>query len=253
MIKNIELYLNKIYCANSFEFLKQIPDNSIDIILTSPPYNFNKDYNKYDDNKLWEEYFDEFLKPILNECIRILKSGGRFIINIMPNYSNYIPTHHIIVNYLREKNLIWRNEIIWEKNNYNCSYTTWGSWCSPSSPYMKTSWEFIEIMSKENIKHSGIKNNIDIIPEEFKKWTYAKWDIAPERNMHKYNHPAMFPEELVKRLLKLFSFKGDIVLDPFNGAGTTTKVSKILERNFIGIDISEEYCEIANNRLLNLI
>ncbi len=92
-------------------------------------------------------------------------------------------------------------------------------------------------------------DKIDITGDEFKKWVYAKWDIAPESNMKKYNHPAMFPEELVTRLLKLFSYQDDVVLDPFNGVGTTTIVAYKSGRRYIGIDISEEYCKTAGERL----
>jgi len=95
----------------------------------------------------------------------------------------------------------------------------------------------------------GRKEDIDIGADEFKAWVYAKWSIAPERNMKKYGHPAMFPEELAMKVLKLFSFRGDIVLDTFNGVGTTTVVAKKLGRRFIGIDISTEYCEKAERRL----
>ena len=103
------------------------------------------------------------------------------------------------------------------------------------------------------MKKDGLKENIDITKEEFKKWVNAEWSIAPERNMKKYDHPAMFPEELVRRAIKLFSYKNDIVLDPFNGAGTTTFVAKQQERRFIGIDISEQYCNTAKNRLEELL
>ena len=80
--------------------------------------------------------------------------------------------------------------------------------------------------------------------EEFKKWVVAKWSIAPERKMKKYGHPAMFPEELVRRGLKLFSFKNDLILDPFNGVGTTTKVAHTMNRNYLGIDNAKKYCNI---------
>jgi DNA modification methylase len=116
-------------------------------------------------------------------------------------------------------------------------------------PYLKYTWEFIEVFCKESHKKEGDSSKIDITGDEFKKWVYAKWDIAPEGNMKKYNHPAMFPEELVARLLKLFSYQNDIVLDPFNGAGTTTLVANKLERRYIGIDVSEEYCKTAEKRL----
>lgn len=243
-----KIFINKIHCADSLELIKKFPDNCIDIVLTSPPYNFGINYENTNDVNIWEDYFDKLFN-IFRECIRVLKDRGRIIINVQPMYSDYIPTHHLISNFFLKEGLIWKGEIIWEKNNYNCKYCTWGSWKSPSSPYLKYSWEFVEIFCKNSLKKEGDKNNIDIESEEFKKWVYGRWSIAPERNMKKYNHDAMFPEELVKRLLKLFSYKNDIVLDPFNGAGTTTKVAKQLNRKFIGIDISDEYCKTAENRL----
>ena len=241
-------FINKIHCADSLDIIKKFPDNCIDIVLTSPPYNFGINYENTNDVNIWEDYFNKLFN-IFKECMRVLKDSGRIIINVQPMFSDYIPTHHLISNFFLKEGLIWKGEIIWEKNNYNCKYCTWGSWKSPSSPYLKYSWEFVEIFCKNSLKKEGDKNNIDIEAEEFKKWVYGKWSIAPERNMKKYKHDAMFPEELVKRLLKLFSYKNDIVLDPFNGAGTTTKVAKQLNRKFIGIDISEEYCKTAENRL----
>ena len=147
------------------------------------------------------------------------------------------------------KKLIWRGEILWEKNNYNCKYTSWGSWKSPSSPYLKYTWEFIEIFCKGDLKHNGDANNIDITAEEFKEWVVAKWSIGPEKNMKKFGHPAMFPKKIVERVLKLFSYKNDIILDPFNGVGTTTLVASLLDRNYLGIDISEKYCDTARKRI----
>mgnify|MGYP004612708695 FL=1 len=241
-------FINEIHCADSFDIIKKFPDNCIDIVLTSPPYNFGINYENTNDVNIWEDYFNKLFN-IFRECVRVLKDSGRIIINVQPMFSDYIPTHHLISNFFLKEGLIWKGEIIWEKNNYNCKYCTWGSWKSPSSPYLKYSWEFVEIFCKNSLKKEGDKNNIDIDSEEFKKWVYGKWSIAPERNMKKYKHDAMFPEELVKRLLKLFSYKNDIVLDPFNGAGTTTKVAKQLNRKFIGIDISEEYCKTAEDRL----
>lgn len=239
---------NKIHCADSLEFLKKLPDNCIDIVLTSPPYNFGIGYASTNDVNLWRNYFD-FLFVIFGECVRVLKNEGRIIVNVQPMFSDYIPTHHVISNFFMGAGLAWKGEIIWEKNNYNCKYCTWGSWQSPAAPYLKYSWEFIEVFCKNSLKKTGEKENIDITDEEFKKFVYAKWSIAPERNMKKFGHDAMFPEELVRRSLKLFSYKNDIVLDPFNGAGTTTKVAKELGRQFVGIDISESYCETARKRL----
>ncbi|MDR2292930.1 MAG: site-specific DNA-methyltransferase [Prevotellaceae bacterium] len=243
---------NKIICGDSLEMLKKLPDNCIDAILTSPPYNFGLDYAATDDDANWEKYFEK-LFAIFTQCIRVLKYGGRAIINVQPLFSDYIPTHHIMSDFFIRQKMIWKGEILWEKNNYNCKYTAWGSWKSPSNPYLKYTWEFLEIFCKGDLKKQGIADNIDISADEFKKWVVGKWSIAPEKNMKDLNHPAMFPEELAMRALKLFSFKNDIILDPFNGAGTTTTVAKKLNRRYIGIDISEEYCTTAEKRLVSYL
>lgn len=249
--KNNELpdkFNNVIVCGDSKKVLEKLPDNCIDLIFTSPPYNFGLEYNKSEDGIMWEKYFNK-LFDIFNECIRVLKYSGRIIVNVQPLFSDYIPIHHIISNFFINRKLIWKGEIVWEKNNYNCKYTAWGSWKSPSSPYLKYTWEFLEIFSKGELKKEGEKENIDITADEFKKWVVAKWSVAPERNMKKYDHPAMFPEELAVRVLKLFSYKNDIILDPFNGVGTTTAVAKKLGRRYLGIDISKDYCRKATRRL----
>ena len=252
--KNNELSSDKynlIVSGDSETALKQYPDNCIDIIFTSPPYNFGLAYETFDDTYDWNAYYNK-LFAVFTECIRVLKYGGRIIVNVQPLFSDYIPSHHLISNFFFNQGLIWKGEILWEKNNYNCKYTAWGSWKSPSNPYLKYTWEFLEIFCKGALKKEGSSENADITPDEFKKWVNAKWSIAPERDMSKYGHPAMFPEELVKRVLRLFSFKNDIVLDPFNGAGTTTFVAKEYHRRYIGIDISEEYCKTAKERLSQL-
>lgn len=244
-------FVNKIVTADSESFLKKLPTNSIDLIFTSPPYNFGVEYESSHDGIDWNKYFKQ-LFAIFDECIRVLKYGGRIIINVQPLFSDYIPIHHMISNHFLEKKLIWKGEIIWEKNNYNCKYTAWGSWKSPSSPYLKYTWEFLEVFSKGTLIKKGKKENIDISAEEFKKWVVAKWPIAPERRMKEFDHPAMFPEALTERVIKLFSFKDDVVLDPFNGVGTTTLVAAKLDRKYLGIDISKEYSRKARERIRNL-
>ena len=239
---------NKIVCADSLNFLKNLPDNCIDIIFTSPPYNFGLEYNDHEDTASWNAYFEKLFN-IFKECIRVLKYGGRFVVNVQPLYSDYIPAHHIIGNFFMENKMIWKGEILWEKNNYNCKMCSYGSWKSPSSPYLKYTWEFIEVYCKGDLKKAGKTADADISAEEFKSWVVAKWSIAPERRMKEFGHPAMFPESLVERVLKLFSFKNDIVLDPFNGVGTTTVVAKKNGRRYIGIDISKEYCNTAEKRI----
>jgi hypothetical protein len=107
-------FLNKIHCDDSLTLLRQLPDNCIDLILTSPPYNFGINYNSSSDVNIWNDYF-QTLFTILSECVRILKSGGRMVINIQPMFSDYIPSHHLVSNFFIQQGLIWKGEIIWEK------------------------------------------------------------------------------------------------------------------------------------------
>ena len=174
----------------------------------------------------------------------------RMAVNIQPLFSDYVPTHHVISHQLASLGLLWKAEFLWEKNNYNAKYTSWGSWKSPSMPYIKYTWEFIEVFDKATHKKGGRREDIDITADEFKEWVLGKWSFPPEIRMKDYSHPAMFPEELPRRLMKLFSYKNDIVLDPFNGAETTTLVAWKLNRRFIGIDVSQQYCDMALQRLV---
>ena len=239
--------MNTIICSDSLIALKEMGNESVDIVLTSPPYNYGMEYDQHNDENKSEEYLEKII-DVFVECKRILKSGGRMIINIQPNYKQYFPTHHRITQRMLDEGLIWRGEIIWLKNNLK-KLTAWGSWKSPSCPYLSYPFEFIEVFSKDNLKHIGDKVNIDITKDEFIKYVNGHWSIAPETKMKQYGHPAMFPEELVERCLKLFSYKGDVVLDPFNGAGTTTFVANKLGRKYIGIDMSESYCKVAEDRI----
>ena len=245
-------FVDRIIQGDSADVLARLPDNCIDLVFTSPPYNFGLEYGASPDDYAWDNYFAE-LFAIFDQCIRALKPGGRIAVNVQPLFSDYIPSHHIISNHFLRRKLIWKGEILWEKNNYNCKYTAWGSWKSPSSPYLKYTWEFIEVFCKGSLKMAGKAEDADINADEFKSWVNAKWSIAPERNMTHYKHPAMFPEELANRVIKLFSFQGATVLDPFAGAGTTAVSAKKHGRRYLCIDISPEHCATARERLTEIL
>ena len=242
-------YTNQIVNDDCLNVLARLPDNCVDLVFTSPPYNFNMNYDGHDDDQDWTAYFDNLFK-IFDACIRVVKQGGRIIVNIQPFFSEYIPTHHEISHYFMQKGLIWKAEILWEKNHRNCAYTAWGSWKSPSGPYFKYTWEFLEVFCKGDLKHPGDSKKADITGNEFKTWVDARWNISPEHGMKNYGHPAMFPAELAYRALRLFSFQDDVVLDPFNGAGTTSLVADRTGRRYLGIDLSKEYCDTARKRLI---
>ena len=246
----IQPFVNRIICSDAGRALAKIPDRSVDLVITSPPYNFGQSYARdmHDDTHEWNEYFNK-LMVVWKECFRTLKPGGRMAVNIQPLFSDYVPTHHVISRQLMHLGLLWKAEFLWEKNNYNAKYTAWGSWKSPSMPYIKYTWEFIEVFDKETHKKTGRREDIDITADEFKSWVLGRWSFPPEIRMKDFDHPAMFPEELPRRLMKLFSYRNDIVLDPFNGTGTTTLAAYRNQRRFIGIDVSRTYCEMAMKRL----
>ena len=249
-LRAIRRFTDSIICGDAGKVLSEIPDGSVDLILTSPPYNFGHHYadKRTNDTREWDDYFGK-LEPVWRECYRILKPGGRMAVNVQPLFSDYVPTHHIISSRLLAIGFLWKAEILWEKNYYNARYTAWGSWKSPSMPYLKYTWEFIEVFDKETHRKAGRKEDADITGDEFKEWVFARWTFPAEVRMQDYRHPAMFPEELPRRVIKLFSYRGDLVLDPINGAGTTTLVARRLGRRFIGIDISAAYCETAVARI----
>ena len=259
-------FVDRVLRGDSERVLKELPDNCVDLVLTSPPYNFGLDYGadgsdgnsssngngRGDEDAVdWESYFNKLFR-VLDECIRVLKFGGRLVVNVQPLFSDYIPSHHLVSGHLMKRRLVWKGEILWEKNNYNCKYTAWGSWKSPSSPYLKYTWEFLEVFCKGDLKKQGDPTDADIDVQSFKEWVLAKWSIAPERRMQEFGHPAVFPEELARRVLLLFSFRGDVVLDPFNGTGTTCVAARRNGRRFVGIDISDAYCRTAEARLANV-
>lgn len=239
-------YLNKIVTGDVLESMKKIPNDSIHLAITSPPYNVGKNYDNHNDKMSYEEYL-KWLNNVWKETKRVLVPGGRFCLNIAPTgIKEFLPLHHDFSTQLRKLDMKFRTEIIWYKQTM-LRRTAWGSWKSPSNPHIIPSWEYVLVFSKDRDRLQGDPKDADITPEEFKKFSDGHWDIPPETKRN--GHPAPFPEELIYRLIKFYSFKGNTILDMFGGTGTVAVVCEKNNRNYTHIDISEEYNKVAENRL----
>lgn len=238
--------LNGIICGDCLELMKQIPKNTVHLAITSPPYNLGINYDKHNDKMSYGEYLN-WMKKVWIETKRVLAPGGRFALNIAPtSIKNFRPVHHDFTNQLREIGMIFRTEIIWYKQTMR-RRTAWGSWKSPSDPHIVPSWEYVLVFSKNNWKLIGNPKDSDITSEEFMRFSDGFWYIPPEINRR--GHPAPFPENLIYRLIKFYTYKGNVVLDMFGGTGTVAVVAYKTGRQYIHIDISEEYCNVAKRRL----
>ena len=242
--------------GDCYEYVKNICDNTVDLVVTSPPYNvdlgnnkYNKNkYNSYDDNLPHEVYIAK-LKGLFSDLYPKLKRGARVCINIGAKANGRIATHSDIIQMMNDIGYLNVTQIIWDKSQVG-NRTSWGSFCSPSCPSFPTPFEYILVFAKETLKLQE-KGETDLTKEEFIDWSLALWRFPPETQMKKMGHPAMFPKELPKRLIKMFSWKGAKVLDPFMGLGTTGLVCKELGRDFIGIELDSEYYGKAKERITN--
>jgi len=244
-------FLNKIRCADS-KNLSFLPDNCVHLMITSPPYNACKEY---DDDLNLIEYL-ELLREVFQETYRVLVPGGRAIINVANlGRKPYIPLSSHVNKIMNEIGFLMRGEIIWDKSASAGSSCAWGSFKSASNPCLRDIHEYILVFSKGNYKlprskEEKEKDRIDTIEnKEFVEFTKSIWRF-PTVSAKRIGHPAPFPVELPRRLIELYSFKGDIILDPFVGSGTTCIAALNCERGFLGIDINEEYCKLAEKRIL---
>ena len=239
--------------ASSCENMKDIPNNSLHLMITSPPYNVSKEY----DNDLSLNEYLSLLKNCFTETHRVLVDGGRACINIANiGRKPYIPLSDYVSKIMIEIGFNMRGEIIWNKSTGAGISTAWGSFQSASNPILRDVHEYILIFSKGNYKRERDKEEKElrkdnITKEEFIEWTKSVWTMNTE-SAKRIGHPAPFPEELPNRLIKLFSFTNDIVIDPFMGSGTTAIAAIKNNRNFVGYEINKEYINLANNRILNL-
>lgn len=238
--------IDSIVCGDVLEHMRQIPDNSVHFAVTSPPYNLKLEYDTYNDDLVYQEYL-EWMKKVWLETKRVLVPGGRFALNIAPtSIKAFRPIHHDFSNQLREMGMVMRTEIIWYKQTMK-RRTAWGSWKSPSNPHIVPSWEYILVFCKDKWALEGNPKDADITPEEFLRFSDGFWYIPPEPQRR--GHPAPFPEELIYRLVKYYTYKGNVVLDMFGGTGTVAVVAYKTSRHFLHVDISAKYCEVAKQRL----
>ncbi len=236
--------LDKLYCASS-EDMSAIPDSSIHLMVTSPPYNAKKEY----DDDLSLEQYRELLRNVFAETYKKLVTGGRACINIANlGRKPYIPLHSYIIEDMLDIGYYMRGEIIWDKASSAGSSTAWGSWLSAANPVLRDVHEYILVFSKDTFarKRNGKENSL--CKEDFLAWTKSVWTF-PSESAKRIGHPAPFPEALPHRLIQLYSFLGDVVLDPFCGSGTTCLSALKAGRHYIGYDIEEEYIQLANERI----
>lgn len=236
--------LNSIILG-SCENMQQIPNNSLHLMITSPPYNVSKEY---DEDLSLKEYL-QLLKNVFTETYRVLVNGGRACINVANlGRKPYIPLSDYISQIMLEIGFNMRGEIIWNKAASASPSTAWGSWQSAANPILRDIHEYILVFSKGDYKREkGVKENT-ISKEQFMEWTKSIWTMNAE-SAKRIGHPAPFPEELPMRLMQLYSFTEDIILDPFMGSGTTAVAALKNKRNYVGYDISEDYIKLAEKRI----
>ncbi len=234
----------------SAEDMSIIPDNSLHLMITSPPYNVSKEY---DEDLTLEEYL-AMLTKVFSETYRVLVNGGRACINVANlGRKPYIPLSDYISKIMIDLGFNMRGEIIWNKAASASPSTAWGSWMSASNPTLRDIHEYILVFSKGDYKRERKKQEKEyrqnsISRDDFMEWTKSIWTFNAE-SARRIGHPAPFPIDLPYRLIQLLSFTNDIILDPFMGSGTTGIAALKSNRKFVGFDTSEEYIELANRRI----
>ena len=237
-------FINKLILGSA-ENMKELPNNSIHLMITSPPYNVSKEYDK--DLSL-KDYL-MLLQNSFKETYRVLVNGGRVCINVANlGRKPYIPLSDYISKIMLDIGFNMRGEIIWNKAASASPSTAWGSWQSAANPILRDVHEYILVFSKGDYKREKGNKENTISKEQFMEWTKSIWTMNAE-SARRIGHPAPFPEELPYRLIQLYSFKHDIILDPFMGSGTTAISALKSDRNYVGYEISKEYIELAEKRI----
>ncbi|MCO6449828.1 MAG: site-specific DNA-methyltransferase [Caldilineales bacterium] len=225
--------------------MSELPDGCVHLMVTSPPYNARKDY---DDDLTLEEYLS-LLRDVLAETRRVLAPGGRVCINIANlGRKPYIPLATFVNQIMLEEGFLMRGEIIWDKGASAGSSTAWGSWLSASNPTIRDVHEYILVFSKDTFRRQNQDRANTIVRDEFLEFTKSVWQF-PTESARRVGHPAPFPVELPRRLIELYTFVGDVVLDPFLGSGATAIAALNAGRHFVGYEIEGDYVNLARQRI----
>jgi modification methylase len=239
--------LDRIFLKSS-ESMDELPDCSIHLMVTSPPYNVTKEY----DDQLTLDEYRALLRRVFKETYRVLADGGRACVNVANlGRKPYIPLHSYLIQDMSEIGYQMRGEIIWNKGASASPSTAWGSWRSASNPTLRDVHEYILIFSKGSYRRRKGEKENSIGRDQFLEYTKSVWTFPAER-AKKIGHPAPFPVELPRRLIELYTFKGDVVLDPFCGGGSTCVAAVLAERKYVGYEIKEQYVELAEKRIVSI-
>jgi DNA modification methylase len=235
----------RIFCCSS-ESMAELPDNCIHLMVTSPPYNVGKEY---DADLTMPEYLG-LLERVWSEVFRVLVPGGRACINIANlGRRPYIPLHAWITESMLRLGYLMRGEIIWNKAASASPSTAWGSWKSAANPTLRDVHEYILVFSKGTFKRQNPQRRESTISkEEFLEFTKSVWTF-PAEPASKIGHPAPFPLDLPYRLVQLYSFKDEVVLDPFMGSGQTAIAALKSGRHYVGYELNPEYVSLAKARI----
>lgn len=238
--------LDRIYLASA-EQMAALPEACVHLMVTSPPYNVGKEY---DADLSMEDYLN-LLNRVWQETARVLVPGGRACINVANlGRKPYIPLHAYILEGMQSLGFLMRGEIIWDKGASAAASTAWGSWLSPANPTLRDTHEYILVFSKGSYRRTPLEGREPTISkEEFLACTRSVWNF-PAESARKVGHPAPFPVELPYRLIQLYTFRGETVLDPFMGSGQTALAALKSGRHYLGYEVDESYVRLAESRIL---
>jgi site-specific DNA-methyltransferase (adenine-specific) len=237
-------YMDRILQKSS-EAMSELPDHCIHLMVTSPPYNVKKEY----DHDMTLTDYMKLIRRVGEEIYRVLVTGGRSCINIANlGRKPYLPLHSYIIDEMLDIGFLMRGEIIWDKASSAGASTAWGTWLSAKNPVLRDVHEYILVFSKESFSREGNKKESTIERDDFLSWTKSIWTF-PAESARRIGHPAPFPVELPKRLIELYTYEGDVVLDPFCGSGTTCVAAIETGRHYVGYEVNSEYVQLSKDRI----